>query len=431
MLARLHAGLCQNKSVHHALYIDSFTPDPDEKDPLMLPWLNLGLPMTTSPAQTDHSLNISSYLARLVASGQATSRSELARVTGLARSTVSEHLAPLLRIDLIAEYETELSARGRPPLRLNLNPQAGVILVADVGAARGRLAIADFGQHFLAERSIVTEVARGPEVVLAEVRRELLQMLAEHQIETRKVRLIVVGLPAPVDITSGVPVRPPIMPGWDSYPVASSLQEAFAAPVLVDNDVNLMALGESRSRPASHCPLLYVKASTGIGCGIVTHDGQLHRGADGAAGDVGHVRVPGRAEVCRCGGIGCIEAFASYGAILRKAGADQESADGAAHVASLVRAAASDIGEVIAMLVHFFNPAVIVLGGRMTQFAAEMLAGVRSVVYQRALPLATRRLSVELSTLGYRAGIIGAVVLGVEHVLSPSGLRSMMATAGK
>ncbi len=395
----------------------------------MLPWLNLGLPRATGSAQTNHALNLSSYLARLIASGQATSRSELARVTGLARSTVSEHLMPLLRIGLIAEREAEAGARGRPPSVLTLNPQAGVILVADIGAARGRLAIADFGQHFVAERSIETEVARGPDPVLAEVRAAFLEMLAEHRIEARNVRLIVVGLPAPVDFASGVPVRPPIMPGWDNYPVPASFQETFAAPVLVDNDVNLMALGEARCRPASQCPLLYVKASTGIGCGIVTHDGQLHRGADGAAGDIGHVRVPGHEELCRCGAVGCIEAFASYGAILRKAGIEGDHGD--AQLSGPIRNAAAEIGEVIAMLVHFFNPAVIVLGGRMTQFGDEMLAGVRSVVYRRALPLATRKLSVELSTLGNRAGIIGAVVLGVEHVLSPQGLRSMMPpTAG-
>src|SRR5687768_10999798 len=103
----------------------------------MLPWLNLGLPRTALSGQINHALNLSSYLARLIASGQATSRSELARVTGLARSTVSEHLAPPLRIGLIAEREAEAGARGRPPSVLTLNPQAGVILVADIGAARG------------------------------------------------------------------------------------------------------------------------------------------------------------------------------------------------------------------------------------------------------------------------------------------------------
>lgn len=399
----------------------------------MHPWLNLGLHRGASSAQANHAANLSSYLASLIAAGQATSRSDLARVTGLARSTVSQHLAPLLKISLIAEHEAEAGARGRPPSVLRLNPQAGVILVADLGAARGRLGIADFGQHFLAERSIETNVARGPEPVLDEVRREFLQLLAEHQIAASSVRLIVVGLPAPVDFASGVPVRPPIMPGWDNYPVAASFQGDFAAPVLVDNDVNLMALGEARCRPPSQCPLLYVKVSTGIGCGIVTHEGQLHRGADGAAGDIGHVRVAGREEICRCGNVGCIEAFASYGAIARKVGGEGDLAaamrpdTNGSQIAGLVRAAAGDIGEVIAMLVHFFNPGVIVLGGRMTQFGDEMLAGVRSVVYRRALPLATRKLSVELSTLGRRAGIIGGVVLGVEHVLSPKGLQALMA----
>lgn len=399
----------------------------------MHPWLNLGLSPATSSTQGNHAPNLSSYLARLIAAGQATSRSDLARVTGLARSTVSQHLAPLLKISLIDEHEAEAGARGRPPSVLRLNPQAGVILVADLGARRGRLGVADFGQHFLAERSIDTNVARGPEPVLDEVRREFLQLLAEHQIPPCNVRLIVIGLPAPVDFASGVPVRPPIMPGWDNYPVSTSFQTDFTAPVLVDNDVNLMALGEARCRPPSQCPLLYVKVSTGIGCGIVTHEGQLHRGADGAAGDIGHVRIAGREEICRCGNVGCIEAFASYDAIVRKLGGEGDATSATrpdtsgSQMSGLVRAAASDIGEVIAMLVHFFNPGVIVLGGRMTQFGDEMLAGVRSVVYRRALPLATRKLSVELSTLGRRAGIVGGVVLGVEHVLSPQGLQALLA----
>jgi predicted NBD/HSP70 family sugar kinase len=399
----------------------------------MHPWLNLELHSAGSSAQVSHAHDVSSYLARLIASGKATSRSDLARVTGLARSTVSQHLAPLIKVNLISEREVESNSRGRPPLVLRLNPQAGVILVADLGAARGRLGIADFGQHFIAERSIETDVVRGPEPVLEEVRQTFLTLLSEHNVTPQSVRLIVVGLPAPVDFASGVPVRPPIMPGWDNYPVATFFQREFSAPVLVDNDVNLMALGEARSRPASQCPLLYVKVSTGIGCGIVTHDGQLHRGSDGAAGDIGHVRIPGHEEVCRCGAVGCIEAFASYGAIARKLGAESNasatlpSREGeSSQIASLVRSAAGDIGEVIAMLVHFFNPSVIVLGGRMTQFGDEMLAGVRSVVYRRALPLATRKLSVELSTLGRRAGIVGGGVLGVEHVLSPQGLQSLM-----
>lgn len=399
----------------------------------MLPWLHLGLHPASS-AQIHHAQHLSSYLARLVASGQATSRSDLARVTGLARSTVSQHLAPLLRVNLISEAEAEPAARGRPPSVLSLNPQAGVILVADLGAAHGRLGVADFGQHLIAERSIITDVVRGPEPVLSDVKREFHRLLAEHAIDAQRVRLIVIGLPAPIDFATGAPIRPPIMPGWDNYPVPAAFKDDFAAEVLVDNDVNLMALGEARCRPAAQCPMLYVKVSTGIGCGIITHEGRLHRGADGAAGDIGHVRMAGHDEVCRCGNVGCIEAFASFGAIAHKLGLEGEVPPATAlieplrsQVAGHVRNAASEVGELIAMLVHFFNPNVIVLGGRMTEFGDEMLASVRSVVYRRALPLATRKLSVELSTIGNRAGIIGGVVLGVEHVLSPKGLQALIA----
>ncbi|HKR41031.1 MAG TPA: ROK family transcriptional regulator, partial [Paraburkholderia sp.] len=404
------------------MYIDAITSIIDQNN--MLPWLHLGLHPASS-TQVHHAQHLSSYLARLIASGQATSRSELARVTGLARSTVSQHLMPLLRMRLISEQEATGFARGRPPSVLSLNPQAGVILIADIGAAHGRLGIADFGQHFLLERSIVTEVARGPEPVLADLQREFASLLAQLAIPRESVRLIVIGLPAPIDFATGAPIRPPIMPGWDHYPVPASFKEFFAGEVLVDNDVNLMALGEARCRSPSQCPLLYVKVSTGIGCGIITHDGLLHRGADGAAGDIGHVRMPAHEELCRCGNLGCIEAFASFGSLVRKLGLDggADSVQGLdaakrAELATLVHSASSDLGELIAMLVHFFNPRVVALGGSMTQFGAEMLASVRAVVYRRALPLATRALSVELSVLNKRAGLVGGVVLGVEHILS-------------
>jgi predicted NBD/HSP70 family sugar kinase len=427
---------CENGTVDMAVYRRTLLVDRYKQRGeavLSLPWLHLGLDLGLK-SQVQHARYLNSYLARLVASGQATSRSELARVTGLARSTVSQHLAPLLSIGLLSEREAEPAARGRPPTELSLNPQAGVILVADIGAAHGRLGIADFGQHFQLERAIATDVALGPEPVLANVRREFHTMLGEQGIAPDRVRLIVIGLPAPIDFATGSPIHPPIMPGWDNYPVSEGFKTDFAVPVLVDNDVNLMALGESRCRPISQCPMLYIKVSTGIGCGIVTHEGLLHRGADGAAGDIGHVRMPDHHEVCRCGNVGCIESFASFGAILGKLGIEGDARarlpadDLDAKIASMVRSAAADVGELVAMLVHFFNPNVVVLGGRMTAFGADMLAGVRSVVYRRALPLATRKLSIELTTLGKRAGIVGAAVLGVEHVLSPTGLQSLLAT---
>ncbi len=195
------------------------------------------------------------------------------------------------------------------------------------------------------------------------------------------------------------------------------------------------------SPPTRH-PLLFVKVGTGIGGGLVTSEGVLHRGPDGAAGDIGHVRVRGPGDPCVCGNVGCIEALASTGAILRRLGehtpdeptptiADvrERIASGDATAQRLVREAAVLIGELVAMLVHFYNPARVTMGGSLTEVSDDLLAGVRSVVYERAMPLATRNLVLANSVLGPYGGLAGAAVLGIEHVLSASQIDALMAVA--
>jgi len=181
-----------------------------------------------------------------------------------------------------------------------------------------------------------------------------------------------------------------------------------------------------------------VKVGTGIGGGLVSREGTLHHGADGAAGDIGHVRVRGAPdEPCVCGNVGCIEAVASAGAIARRLGAPGrpittaevrallERGDAAAVAA--VRDAAALIGELVATLVHFYNPARVTIGGGLSAASDELLAGVRSVAYQRALPLATRNLVLTNSVLGEFAGLAGAAVLGIERVLSSESIGLLLA----
>jgi predicted NBD/HSP70 family sugar kinase len=257
-----------------------------------------------------------------------------------------------------------------------------------------------------------------------------------------KVLGVVIGLPGPIDTLRGMPVKPPIMPGWDGYPVAGYLSSEFGAPVQVENDANLRALGEARALPADQSPLLYVKVSTGIGGGLVTSTGDLHHGADGAAGDIGHVQVPDVDEIlCVCGNYGCIEAVASATSILRVlpqhwSGPGPIPTDleelllalrsGDKVTIQLVREAASRVGEVIANLVHFFNPARVVIGGSLTLASDDMLAGIRAVVYRRALPLATRNLVISHATLGKVSGTAGGLVLGIEHALTEDALDAAM-----
>jgi predicted NBD/HSP70 family sugar kinase len=220
------------------------------------------------------------------------------------------------------------------------------------------------------------------------------------------------------------------MPGWDGFPVPEWLGSRLGAPVLVDNDVNIMALGEHWAARPEVEHLVFVKIGTGIGCGIIS-ERRLHRGAQGAAGDIGHIRVTSAAEViCRCGNTGCLEAVAGGAAIasqLRNAGIHAENSRdvvglvraGNTQAVQFIRQAGREIGDVLASIVNFFNPSVIVIGGDIAEAGEHVLAGVREVIYSRSLPLATQHLSIRATELGDRAGVIGAAVMVIEAVLAP------------
>jgi predicted NBD/HSP70 family sugar kinase len=230
------------------------------------------------------------------------------------------------------------------------------------------------------------------------------------------------------------------MPGWDDFPIPDWFAGRYSAPVLVDNDVNIMARGEHwmHWREIEH--LLLIKVGTGIGCGIVA-DGHIHRGARGAAGDIGHIRATSREDVvCRCGNIGCLEAVAGGQALAQRLADSGEDASHSRDVVRLVRAghagairmvrdAGRTLGEVLAGTVNFFNPAVIVIGGDIAEAHAQLLAGVREGIFSRSLPLATRDLRIVPSRLGDRAGVTGAAIMAIEHVLSPDAVDRSLESA--
>lgn len=382
---------------------------------------------------------VASTLARLIASHAAVTRADLVRVTGLARSTVTGALDLLEQAGVIRNLGTRPTiGRGRPAEDLGLSPSFGLILVADVGIHFARLSLHDLSQEILASVEMPLDVAQGPAAGLAAVTDEFRTMLARIDHPRPVPLVLVIGLPGPMDTTRGIPVKPPIMPGWDGYPVADALRAEFGCQVLCENDVNLRALGEARSLPPDQSPLLYIKISSGIGGGLVTATGELYHGADGSAGDIGHVRVHDAPDVlCRCGNYGCIEAVASAPAILRRLGeldttghkapTTREELDAALRMnekltVGLIREAAERIGEVVANLVHFYNPARIVVGGGLTVPSDDLLAGIRAVVYRRALPLATRNLVISQPTLGEWSGVGGGVVLGIEQALTVDAL---------
>jgi predicted NBD/HSP70 family sugar kinase len=368
-------------------------------------------------------------MLRLIRDTDGMTRSDLARLTGLARSTVAQRVDALLAHELVYEAGGSASTGGRPPTLLAFNPLSGVVLVADLGATHSRLAASDLAGSPLAEEAFDMDIAEGPERILANVEEHFAALLREVGRTPADVRGIGVGVPGPVAFNTGQPVNPPIMPGWNGFSIPDWFAARYGAPVLVDNDVNIMALGEhwAKWRDTEH--LMFVKVATGIGCGIVAGRA-IHRGAQGAAGDIGHIRLAGEQEVlCHCGNVGCLEAVAGGRALADRLRSTGAAAANSRDVARLVRAgdtaavrmvrdAGRSIGEVLAGCVNFFNPGVIVVGGDLAE-AQELLAGVREVTIQRSLPLATGELRIMPSTLGDRAGVIGAAIMVIEHMLAP------------
>jgi len=380
-------------------------------------------------------------LLSVIRDGVAVTRADLARHTGLSRSTVAGRVDALIAAGLLVEAGGSASTGGRPPTVLAFNHQAGIVLVADLGATHSRIAVSDLAGTPLAESAEDLDIALGPAEVLPRVAARFDALLDQAGHATADVRGIGIGVPGPVEFASGHPVNPPIMPGWDGFDIPGWFADHHAAPVLVDNDVNIMARGEHWVHWRSTSHLLLVKVGTGIGCGIVA-DGQIHRGARGAAGDIGHIRATSSEDVvCRCGNIGCLEAIAGGQALadrLAAAGRDAANSrdvvrlvkDGDAAAIRMVRDAGRTLGEVLAGTVNFFNPAVIVIGGDIAEAHAQLLAGVREGIFSRSLPLATRDLRIVPSRLGDRAGVIGAAITAIEHVLSPAAVdRALRAAA--
>jgi predicted NBD/HSP70 family sugar kinase len=372
----------------------------------------------------------------------------LTQQVGLGRSVVAARIAELEMAGLVTQAGMAPSTGGRAPRRLRLRAEAGVVVGIDIGATHLNVGIADLAGQVIGSADERIDIADGPEAVLSRAEQIVDELLAENP-DAGEVWGVGCGVPGPVEFSTGLPVAPPIMPGWDGYPIRERLSHRFGAPTWVDNDVNLLALGELRSnRHATESgDILFVKVGTGIGAGLVSR-GALHRGANGCAGDIGHVAVAEAENViCRCGNSGCLEAVAGGAALAREGRrlaesggspvmAEMLAAKGSLWADDVTRAAERGdpaarallaqagrlVGGTLATLVSFYNPALVVLGGDVVLAGDFVLAAVREAVYRRSLPLATRTLRIEFSTLGRLAGLAGAVHLVLDELFAPQRL---------
>ncbi len=387
----------------------------------------------TGGADSSAGIGSPGHVLDLIRRAGGLSRADIIAKTGLSRSTVAARLDTLQDAGWISSGQTT-TARGRPPSHFHIRSDGGALLIADSGATGVRTAITDLRGEIGHELRIPLDITVGPQRWLAEVGRMFEDLLEKSGIAADFVRGIGIAVPGPVDFASATVVSPPIMTGWDGFPIRSWFAERFACPVLVDNDANAMTLGEHVTNFADQDSLVMVKVATGVGAGIIAH-GLIYRGADGAAGDIGHIQIspPDNVAtdesepVCRCGNTGCIEAYGGGWALLRdlRAAGREVSAisditrlleSGDPLAVSLVRRAGRFIGVALSDVVSLLNPAVVIVGGELAASAAILMAGIRESIYARSLPLATRRLQIVPAQLGDRAGAVGLTSMLADYI---------------
>ena len=387
-------------------------------------------------AQTDEVTSLL-RIVTLVRTGEAATRPEIGRLTGLGRGVVTQRVDLAIEMGFLEDSEFGPSSGGRAPRTLRFRSDQAHIVVCALGVLHIRVGIATLDGEVLAQAHTPWNIARGPVETLDTALSMIDGLLASQP--DRPVWAVAIGVPGPVDFESGAPVAPPIMPGWNGFDIRRRFEERFDAPAWVDNDVNLLALAERRRR-GDAVDLIYCKVGSGIGAGLLSH-GRIHRGANGAAGDIGHVRVHDSIVLCRCGKTGCLEAEVGGWAVVRDA--ERAVADGAggvlaAQVAageqitpegisvaatngdplaiSLMQRTARLVGESIAALVNMFNPSVIVVGGAVAAAGEIFLAEVRQRVYELSLPLATRDLSIVSSVGDEKEPLRGGAELAIEQL---------------
>ncbi|WP_332686490.1 ROK family protein [Bosea sp. (in: a-proteobacteria)] len=368
-------------------------------------------------------------------------RHALSDTLQFSRSKTNALAAGLLDQGLLDEAGVQHSTGGRRPETLRVHGRIGVLIGVDIGATSLDVALLRPDLGVIARHSQEADVQAGPGPIMAGLRALLPAMLARNGVSREQVLAVGIGVPGPVNFAAGQLVNPPLMPGWDSYAIRDDLREIIDAPIFVDNDVNLMALGVLWRQRRQIENFLVIKVGTGIGCGIVCH-GELYRGMTGSAGDVGHICVDPEGPLCRCGNRGCVEAMAAAPAIVAmgteaaEAGRSPalaqrltekgrlEASDvgaacraGDAEADAIVRRSGRLIGQVLAALVNFYNPSHIFIGGGVSAIGPMFLAAIRQSVSQRSLALSTRHLEITSAPLGPETGLIGAGVLAMREAL--------------
>jgi len=394
----------------------------------------------TVPTQNLKNLNKHAIIDLIRFTSGGISRVEIARRMGLTRAAVSAIVDDLMSLGLVRETEGSYPS-GRRPIVLEINPDLGHVIGIDMGASHVMLILADFSGRQLHEIEVPLDINEGPQICLARVAELVDQLLKEAGMSLSQISAVGVGVPGPIVQKEGMVSGPPIMPGWDRYPIRDHLQELWQVPVSLNNDAELGAVGEwAYGAGRGEHNLAYIKVGTGIGAGLLL-EGQIYRGSTGCAGEIGHITIDENGPLCTCGNRGCLEAIAGGAAIARKAmeavrmGQRTQLAEmvhnGKLTVADVMNAArhgdhlaqritaeaGMHLGTAIANIVNLFNPSMVVIGGSVGQIGDLLLEPIRLTVQRRSLLVASRNVRITAALLGKHSVAIGAVVVALSIAL--------------
>lgn len=356
---------------------------------------------------------------------------------GLTRAAVTVIINDLISNGILLNRESRSTASGRPPIVLEINASQGLVAAIDMGATHLGVALGDFSARILEELEVPFQVDSGPEACLREADAILRELLKKRGLSTSDLVGVGVGVPGPVIANKGMVMAPPIMPGWDRFPIRATLEQKWGTSVTLNNDAELGALGEwAYGEGRGEKNLAFIKVGSGIGAGLIINQ-QIYGGTTGSAGEIGHLTVDENGPLCTCGNHGCLEAFAGGHAIaaqgrklvasgkrtlLSEKSLDSLTARDVIEAArrgdlaaqEIIKRAGTFIGIAIAGLINLINPSTVIIGGGVAQVGDLLTGPIRQAVHERSLRASEHRVRITTAMLGRRSSLIGALVQAIH-----------------
>src|SRR3990172_5470997 len=368
------------------------------------------------------------------------SRIELSRQIGLTRAALTAIVNDLIQAGLVRESAGQ-HIGGRNPINLEINPEVGRVLGIDIGSTHITIVLANYQAQVLAETNAPMDVMLGPDFCMNRLIKLIEDWLPTTKTTLTEITAAAVGVPGPVVSDTGIVGAPPIMPGWDKFPIRDWLEERLGCPVSLGNDAEFGALGEwAFGAGRGEKNLAYIKVGTGIGAGFLL-DGQIYRGTTGSAGEIGHITLEENGPLCSCGNRGCLEAMAGGRSLAQRARegvlkgrrtmlseifpTDSITAQDVINAArrgdlfsqQLIPESGYHLGTAIAGLVNLINPEIIVIGGGVAQLGDLLLDPIRKTVKERSLLVSWQAVRISAAVPGRRSSALGAVAQALSMSL--------------